>query len=67
MGLRMKDFNIFEVHWKIWFSEGGVHKKPIYMGGLPRPWHGAQVIACAHAITCANQEKGGLRGDDKPA
>ena len=28
MGLRMKDFNIFGVHWKIWFL-GGVCKKPI--------------------------------------
>ena len=23
MGLRMKDFNIFGVYWKMWFSEGG--------------------------------------------
>ena len=30
MGLRMKDFNIFGVHWKIPLLEGGVHVKPIY-------------------------------------
>ena len=34
MGLRMKDFNIFGVHWKIQFL-GGVHEKPIYRWGLP--------------------------------
>ena len=27
-----------------------------------RSWHDAQAIARAHAITHANQEKGGLRG-----
>ena len=31
MGLRMKGFNILEVHWKILFL-GGVHKKPVYRG-----------------------------------
>ena len=33
------------------------------MGNLPegRPWHHAQVIACAHAITHTNQKKRGLR------
>ena len=30
--------------------------------GHIRPWHDTQAIACAHAITHANQEKGGLRG-----
>ena len=25
-----------------------------------RPWHDAQVIACARTVTCANQEKRGL-------
>ena len=30
MGLRMKDFNIFEVHWKIWFLEGGSQKTNRY-------------------------------------
>ena len=29
MGLRMKNFNILEAHWKI-------HNKPIYKGGLPK-------------------------------
>ena len=29
----MKNFNIFRVHWKIRFL-GGIHKKPIYTGGL---------------------------------
>ena len=28
----MKDFNIFEVYWKIQFSEGGGHENPIYRG-----------------------------------
>ena len=27
-----------------------------------RPWHDVQAIAHTRAITCANQEKGGLRG-----
>ena len=31
MWLRMKDFYIFGVHWKIQFL-GGVHEKPIYRG-----------------------------------
>ena len=31
MVLRMKNFKIMSVHWKIWFS-GGVHKKGIYRG-----------------------------------
>ena len=25
-----------------------------------RPWHDTQAKASAHAVTCANQEKGGL-------
>ena len=25
-----------------------------------RPWHDMQVIACAHNVTHANQEKGGI-------
>ena len=35
MGLRMKNFNIVGVFWKIWFL-GGVHKKPMYKGKLPK-------------------------------
>ena len=31
----MEDFNIFVIHWKIWFLEG-VHEKPIYWGKLPK-------------------------------
>ena len=31
----MKNFNIFGVHRKIRVL-GGVHKKPIYVGGLPK-------------------------------
>ena len=33
MGLRMKNFNIMGVHWKIQFLSGGggSHKKPIYI------------------------------------
>ena len=27
-----------------------------------KPWHDTRAIACAHAVTCANQEKGGLGG-----
>ena len=29
MGLRMKDFNIFGVHWKIWFLWEGSRKTNI--------------------------------------
>ena len=37
MGLRIKNFKIMGVHWKIQFLRGGgVHEKPIYMGGLPK-------------------------------
>ena len=37
MVLRIKNFNIIAVHWKIQFLWGGegVHKKPIYRGDLP--------------------------------
>ena len=31
MGLRMKNFNIMRIHWKIRFL-GWVHEKPIYLG-----------------------------------
>ena len=31
----MKNFSIMGVHWNIWFLKG-VHKKPIYRGGLPK-------------------------------
>ena len=31
MGLRMKNFSIMRVHWKI-RNLGGVHEKPIYRG-----------------------------------
>ena len=36
--MKMKKFNIFGVHWKIRFLEGGVgvHEKPIYRGRLPK-------------------------------
>ena len=32
-----------------------------------RPWHDVQAIALARAITRANQEKGGLAGQEKLA
>ena len=32
MGLRMKNFNIFGVHWKIWFLGGGLTKNLYRMG-----------------------------------
>ena len=35
MGLRIKNFKIMGVHWKLQFLRG-VHEKPIYMGGLPK-------------------------------
>ena len=41
MELRMKNFNIMGVHWKIQFlwggggGGGGGYKKPIYRGDLP--------------------------------
>ena len=35
MGLRMKNFNIFEIQEKIRFL-GGIHEKPMYRGGLPK-------------------------------
>ena len=35
MGLRMKNFNIFGINWKIRFL-GGVHEKAIYRGELPK-------------------------------
>ena len=35
MGLRMKDFNIFRIHWKIQFLGGGrVHEKPVSREGI---------------------------------
>ena len=36
MGLRMKNFNIMGVHWKIQFSRVGFTKKPIYRGDCLR-------------------------------
>ena len=36
MGLRMKDFNIFGVHWKIRFLGGGGSRKTNILGGLPK-------------------------------
>ena len=43
MGLRMKDFNVLGVHWKIWFL-GGEFTKNQYIGGgencLKRGWFG---------------------------
>ena len=35
LGLRMKNLNIMEVDWKIWFLRW-VHEKPIYIGELPK-------------------------------
>ena len=34
MGLRMKNFNIFVIHWNVWLS-GGLQKTKIE-GGLPK-------------------------------
>ena len=31
-GLKMKNFNIMGVHWKIRFLDGGVHETNIYGG-----------------------------------
>ena len=39
-----------------------VHMCKIISSGVFRPWHDMWAIACAHAITCANQEKGDLHG-----
>ena len=36
MVLRMKNFNIFGVHWKIQLLGGGLHEKPIEGEGLPK-------------------------------
>ena len=37
MVLRMKNFNIFGVYWKIrLLRDGGGHEKPIYKEGLPK-------------------------------
>ena len=36
MVLRMKNFNIFGVHWKIWLLGGGLRKTDIEGGGLPK-------------------------------
>ena len=35
MVLRMKNFNIFPVNWKIWLLGVGL-EKPIYREGLPK-------------------------------
>ena len=35
MVFRMKNFNIFEVHWKIWLLGGG-GEKPIYRGNCQK-------------------------------
>ena len=35
MGLRMKNFNIIGVQWKIQYL-GGSHEKQIYRGELPK-------------------------------
>ena len=32
MGWRMKNFNIFSVHGKVWVLGRGIHEKPIYRG-----------------------------------
>ena len=37
-----------------------VHMCKIVSSGVFRPWHDMWAIARAHAITCANQEKGDL-------
>ena len=37
-----------------------VHMCKIISSGVFRPWHDMWAIARAHAITCANQEKGDL-------
>ena len=39
MGLRMKNFNFMEIHWKIGIY-GREHKKPIYWGGGELPKKG---------------------------
>ena len=36
MVLRMQNFNILGVQWKIQLSGGGGHEKPIERGGLPK-------------------------------
>ena len=36
MGLRMKNFNILDVHWKIWLLGGGSSRKTDIDWGLPK-------------------------------
>ena len=40
MGLRMKNFNILGVHWKIQFLGGRSYEKPIQMGDCLKGWFG---------------------------
>ena len=50
----MKNFNILGIHWKIWLSEGGVHKKQIKRRDCPK--RGAWTAWKFKGRTC--QERG---------
>ena len=67
MGLRMKNFNIMGVHWKIQFSRVGFHKKPIYRGDCMK--RGAWTVFRFKEILGkkkGGQVGGGGRGGDTP-
>ena len=55
MGLRMKNFNILGFLWKIQLLGGGVHKKLIKRGGLPKK----RVLGEFADLRGAWQERGG--------
>ena len=55
MSLRMKNFNILGVHWKIQLLGGGGLEKPIYKGGLPKKGQLGQLFD----LRGAWQERGG--------
>ena len=71
MALSIRDFSIIKVlqatchhHYIRYGTSSGSYGSMISVCWtlFNRPWHDMRVIARAHAVTHANQEKGGLGG-----
>ena len=60
---RKEKNSAFCINWEIECRSGSWGRSepyPLPTGSNIRPWYDAQAIARAHAITCANEEKGSL-------
>ena len=63
--LRKPGFHIFVLYHNGHVAEGSQNPFNVFLLCVVRLLHGMQTLTHAHAVTCGNQEKGGLGGKQK--